>query len=344
MEQMNITHLLKAAGTDPVAAAFDAQLQHCKVRETKGGKPYLELTFVDAINQTSLKAWDNHPQFDWCQQLKKGAFVRVSGSWTQNQYGLDAKGWEVRPLNDAEAADLLSGDPKMRAFQQGEYNYIAEQVAAIAEPRLRLISETFLQTQGERFRRTAAARKNHHARRGGLVEHVAQMMRSANGFCSAYPSLNRDLLIAGILFHDCGKLWENCYPKDSFAQDLDLRGELLGHIPIGLQLVQRLWADTIDADRAQWLDEEVPSEHVRLHLLHLIGSHHGTHEFGSPVLPRTPEAHALHHIDNFDAKFEMFRDSYASSPQVAPGIYERRFPLPGHVIEPLPSVGNPAQV
>jgi 3'-5' exoribonuclease len=80
-----------------------------------------------------------------------------------------------------------------------------------------------------------------------------------------------------------------------------------------------------------------PSEDVRLHLLHLIGSHHGEHQFGSPVLPRTPEAFALHYIDNMDAKLEMLRDAYAQTQEIAPQIFERVFPLPTPLVRPLPT-------
>jgi 3'-5' exoribonuclease len=189
---------------------------------------------------------------------------------------------------------------------------------------------------GDRFRRTAAARKNHHARRGGLVEHVAQMMRSAEAVCGVYPELNFDLMLAGALFHDCGKLWENTYPEDGFSQIHSLHGEMLGHIPLGIELVNKLWRDLLDASEFEAFSQCKPTtEEVRVHLLHLIGSHHGQLEFGSPVLPKTPEAYALHYIDNLDAKMEMLRDAYAQAAEVAPGIYERVFPLSANLIRPL---------
>jgi 3'-5' exoribonuclease len=198
------------------------------------------------------------------------------------------------------------------------------------------MAQRFLNDYGDRFRRTAAARKNHHARRGGLVEHVAQMMLTTDKICEAYPRLNRDLLLVGVLLHDCGKLWENSFPENGFSMPFSLSGELLGHIPIGMEVVNKIWRDIMDSEEAAaWKDLTPTNEEVRLHLLHLIGSHHGTHEFGSPVLPRTPEAIALHHIDNIDAKLEMMFAGYETTPQIAPGIYDRVFPLPGHLVEPL---------
>jgi len=161
-------------------------------------------------------------------------------------------------------------------------------------------------------------------------------MRAAAAICSVYPKLNQDLLIVGVLFHDCGKLWENAYAENSFTMPYHLHGEMLGHIPLGLELVNKLWRDAMEKpEAAAWLHLEPTSDHVRLHLLHLIAAHHGEYQFGSPVLPKTPEAIALHHIDNIDAKLEMFRRGYSTSAELAPGIFERVRPLPQNLIEPL---------
>jgi 3'-5' exoribonuclease len=200
----------------------------------------------------------------------------------------------------------------------------------------------FLEKHGERFKRTAAARRNHHARRGGLVEHVAQMMRCAVAICGVYPALNRDLMIAGVLFHDCGKLWENVHAENSFAQPYNLTAEMLGHIPLGLEVVNKLWRELMERPEAvEWLHVEPTSDSVRLHLLHLIAAHHGSLEFGSPVLPKTPEAVALHHVDNIDAKLEMFRKAYESGKELAPGIIEKFAPWPVNIVAPLPMVVPP---
>ena len=193
-------------------------------------------------------------------------------------------------------------------------NYILATTKRISDPRLRSLGEMFLKEWGERFRRTAAARSYHHARRGGLVEHTAQMMRLAGAIAPLYPPLNLDLLIAGILFHDSGKLWENQLPETGFTMGYDERGELIGHISIGLELVNSLWRNLQTPENlAAWNDLVPASEDVRLHLLHLIGAHHGEMQFGSPVYPKTPEAMALHYIDNLDARLEMFFAGYLDS-------------------------------
>src|SRR5205823_13318614 len=193
------------------------------------------------------------------------------------------------------------GPADLRAKQAADWELIEQTIRTIEDTRLSGWCETFQKEWGDRFRRTAAARNYHHARCVGLVEHTAQMMGVAKGIVPLYPELNLDLLLAGILFHDCGKLWENQLPENGFNMSYDERGELMGHISIGLELVNSLWRKISSENADTWKNLSPPSEDVRLHLLHLIGAHHGEPEFGSPVSPKTPEAMALHYIDNLDA-------------------------------------------
>lgn len=337
MSRLSIIELSQQASETPLNATFRAQLSTLTEKETKSGKPYLEVGLADSTGGFTLKAWADHPLFKELKSLPHGSGLEVTGKFTRNQWGMDGSPWKFTLLNEAGLSELLAGDPALLERQQGDYADIEEFVASLADPRLLALCRRFLNVFGERFRRTAAARRNHHARRGGLVEHVAQMMRSANAIAGVYPALNRDLLISGVLFHDCGKLWENTYPENGFTQLHQLSGEMMGHIPLGIELANKLWRDLLLSPEAEsWEKLEPSSEQVRIHLLHLIASHHGTHEFGSPTLPRTPEAFALHYIDNLDAKYEMLKDAYAESNELAPGILERRFPLPSNLVTPLP--------
>lgn len=336
MEQLTITQLKQRASDTAVTAHIDTQMQACLSKMTKTGKPYLELTLADSTDQFSIKIWDNLPQYTFAKDLKVGAFLRVAGDWTQNQYGLEPLRWDMRPLNQGEVADFLIGDPATRMVQDKDWADILKFTGDIADPRLHTLCHRFISEHGDHFRRTAAARKNHHARRGGLVEHVAQMMRSAVAITTVYTDLNLDLILAGILFHDCGKMWENSYPEDGFVQPFNIMGEMLGHIPLGINLASDMWQAMLDDPATpDWSGLYPLTNDVRLHLLHLIASHHGTYEFGSPTLPRTPEAVALHHIDNLDAKYEMFKQAYSVAPELAPDIYERQFPLPANLVAPL---------
>lgn len=337
---ISLTQLRQIAGQVPQPYRIHVQVDARTEKTTASGSPFYEVKLVDGGDSLLWRLFDSNPLFQDAGSLKPGSFIEINAQWVDTgKYGIEPRHPHMRPLADEEKAALLSGDPELQASQRADFADIETFVAAMQDPRLRGVCSLFLERHGERFKRTAAARENHHARRGGLVEHVAQMMRSALALAGAYPQLNRDLLIAGVLFHDCGKLWENSYPEQGFAMPFHLHGEMLGHITLGLELVNKLWRELLERpEAAQWATLEPSNDQARLHLLHLIASHHGEYQFGSPVLPKTPEALVLHHVDNIDAKLEMFRRGYHSSRELGPGIFERFRPWPVNIVAPLPSV------
>src|SRR5438093_4485633 len=307
MDLMTLTEIRRAAQNGAVPARVHVQVESAAPRLTREQQPYCELTLADACDRMTLRVWSDHPAYKTCSTFTTENFVELSGEFHRHQqYGLEARKWTVRPLTEQEKIELLQGPADLRAKQSADSELIAQTIQAILDPRLRALCEAFLKEWGDRFRRAAAARKYHHARRGGLVEHTAQMMRVAREIAPTYPQLNLDLLIAGILFHDSGKLWENQFSETGFVMDYDELGELVGHISIGLEIVNSLWRRLSAENADAWKTYSPSSEDVRLHLLHLIGSHHGQKELGSPVEPKTPEAMALHYIDNLDSKLEMF--------------------------------------
>src|SRR5213079_1340536 len=304
MQLMMLSEIRRAAQGGPVSARVHVQVESATPKLTREQQPYCELGLADACDRMTLRVWSDHPAYKACSSLTDQDFVELTAEFFQSQYGLDARKWTVRPLTPQEKNELLQGPAELRAKQTADWDYIQQTCQKIVDPRLRILCEAFLKEWGERFRRTAAARNYHHARRGGLVEHTAQMMRVAKEIAPLYPQLNLDLLIAGTLFHDSGKLWENALPKNGFVMNFDERGELVGHISIGLELVNALWRKLSAENAEAWKNLVPASEDVRLHLLHLIASHHGEKELGSPVYPKTPEAMTLHYIDNLDARLE----------------------------------------
>ena len=153
----------------------------------------------------------------------------------------------------------------------------------------RIVSDIY-RTYEKEIYSSAAAVRNHHEYYGGLATHIYGMLKLADMICTNYPYLNRDLLIAGVLLHDIGKVIElSSAPLTEYT----LEGKLLGHISISQTIVKD------SADKLQINSEEV------ILLRHMILSHHGEYEYGSPVLPLIIEAEALNFIDNFDAKMVM---------------------------------------
>ena len=319
-EMTDIASVRVSAREGRARAALPVLVDSVTEKSSKDGKPFLEIQLVDARDRFILRVWSDNGQYTAAQELAAGACLKLEGEFTVHpQFGLEAKRWSFAPLTGAAKEEFLAGPADLRAKQDEDYRFIESEVDSMKDPRLKALGALFLEKFGPRFRRTAAARFFHHARRGGLVEHVAQMMRYGDAICAANPSLHRDLLQSGVLFHDCGKLWENCVEEGGFTMPFDERGELLGHINIGIELVNTLWKGLPLDD---WKALQPDNEDVRLHLLHLVAAHHGELEFGSPVQPKTPEAIALHYIDNLDAKLEMLARGYEGGASVAERIYD----------------------
>jgi len=335
MQLMTLSEIRRGAQSSPVSARVHVQVESAAPKLTREQKPYCELSLADACDRMTLRVWSDHPAYKACSSLNNESFIELTGDFVSSQFGLEAPKWTMRPLTSQEKEELLRGPAELRTRQDADWKLILETIAKIGDPRLRALSEIFVKDFGERFRRTAAARKYHHARRGGLVEHTAQMMRVANAIAPLYPQLNIDLLLSGILFHDCGKLWENALPENGFVMGYDELGELVGHISIGIEVVNAIWRKLSAENSESWKTTSPPSEDVRVHLLHLVASHHGEKELGSPVEPRTPEAMTLHYIDNLDARLEMFAAGYTTAKPLAPRIFERVRPLPGNLVTSL---------
>ncbi len=332
METRTFAQLKGLPADTSLRASVDAQFIQLLEKIGRDQRPYYEAAFADATAAITFRIWSDAPELPLVRETEPGECVRLEAEFHLHPtYGLAARSWRLRPLTPDERLLLLAGPSHEQ--QAADYAAIAHFIDSFQECRLRALCHGFLRDFGDRFRRTGAARQFHHARRGGLVEHVAQMMRDADALCTVRPQLNRDLLLAGILFHDAGKLWENAYEETGFTMPFQETAELLGHIAMGAELVGILWRQL---ESPEWSALQPASERVRRHLQHLILSHHGELAFGSPVVPKTPEAIALHYLDNLDAKLEMFTMGYATAPLLAPHVQERVRPLTGHLVTPLP--------
>ena len=337
MELKTLREIRQAVLHGPVETRAHVQIEALSAKTTRDQKPYCELTLADAIERMTLRVWSDHPNYKACDAMQAGDFIEIAGEfYLQPPYGLDARRWKTRSLTSEEKSALLQGPAELRAKQAADWEFIVATTGAIADPRLYALCAEFISEHGARFRSSAGARSYHHARRGGLVEHTAQMMRAAVQLAPVYPALNLDLLVAGILFHDSGKLWENHLPDSGFSMPFDELGEMVGHIGLGLELINALWRKLAASERgAEWRELQPPMEDCRRHLLHLVASHHGEPQFGSPVYPKTPEAMLLHYIDNIDARLEMFAAGYPVAKPLAPRIFDRVRPLPANLVTPL---------
>ena len=255
--------------------------------ETKAGKPYLALGLMDKTGEIEARIWDNALQFD--AQAEEGNFVLVQAVAKpfrdQMQLGVNAL---QRVVDSAvDLADFMPTSARPLVEMATELDAV---IQGIVEPSLRALLRAIF--QGEtlaRFQRAPAAKKLHHAYIGGLIEHTLSIVGMAEKAANHYPLVDRDMLIAGALLHDLAKIEEFDFARPPFGYTD--RGRLVGHLVLGVELVRKAM-DQVDGVSTEQVDQ----------LMHIILSHHGQYGFGSPVLPMTPEAILLHHLDDIDAK------------------------------------------
>lgn len=329
--EFGLIELTKRAAEAPASATVWAQATSAKIKSSskgKSGKEWVEVEFRDATGTIKLRVWDNVPAHGFCRALKGGEGVELKGTFSKGDYGMESDDWQGRLLQDGEVMVLFGGPASLQAKQAADWGTIVKLVYGMADPHFRKVCEMLLEKKGEVLRRAAAARGNHHARRGGLVEHVAFMMATARSIAAGYPEINPDLLLAGVLFHDAGKIWENQMEPRGFEMPFTAQAEMLGHIYLGCTLATNIWHHASKQDG----EEEWPGEKL-LHLQHLILAHHGELEFGSPVVPRTMEAVILHYVDQIDAKLEMLRQGFKTQKELAPGVFEKVWPIQGNFVK-----------
>lgn len=277
----------------PNQVATTTLLVHIKdVRQKRTGEPYLSLILGDRTGELEAKMWDNVAEV--MDTFDRDDFVRVKGLLQIYQNKPQLTIHKVLKVREAEVdfADYFPASVRDTSEMFVELQAI---VAGIGNPHLRALLELFLADQPlmKLFRTAPAAKNVHHAFLGGLLEHVLSMCALCRMTAAHYRFVDSDLLLAGAILHDIGKVAELTYER-SFGYSVE--GQLLGHIVIGL----RMLGDKLNA---------LPSFPPRLRALleHLIVSHHGELEYGSPKTPLFPEALLLHHIDNLDSKMECMR-------------------------------------
>jgi 3'-5' exoribonuclease len=282
-----------------VTGAF---LVHSKeVRQKKTGEPYLSLVLGDRSGDLDAKMWDNVGEV--MDTFERDDFVRVKGVL---QIYNNRPQFTIHKLQrvDDSTIDLADFLPASQRDPQEMLAELREIVGSMTNPHLRTLLDLFLSDQEivRRYIKAPAAKFIHHAYLGGLIEHVLSVCRLCQIVASHYSNVDLDLLLAGSVLHDIGKIYELSYER-GFGYTSE--GQLLGHIFIGMRMVQEKLA-------------QLPDFPPRLRALveHLILSHHGALEFGSPKVPLFPEALLLHYLDDLDAKMECMRALVSQDRQV----------------------------
>ncbi|WP_073612730.1 3'-5' exoribonuclease YhaM family protein [Desulfopila aestuarii] len=266
-------------------------VKSARLAETRAGKPYLILTVMDKSGELTGPVWDNAERFqELCQP---GECIRVKGMVQSYREKLQLKVDEVTPVakEETDMADFLPATIHSRTEMAAELQKI---ISTVTNPFIRKLLGRFFK-KGEiwdRFQDAPAAKGIHHAYVGGLLEHTLSMARVADMLSGHYEGVDRSLLIAGALLHDLGKI-EELYMENGLI-DYTARGRLKGHLVIGSEMVGKVAAQIAD------FPEELLEQ-----LQHLILSHHGRQEYGSPTVPMTVEAFLLNYIDELDSKMNV---------------------------------------
>jgi 3'-5' exoribonuclease len=266
-----------------------------QVKAKKSGEPYLALTLGDRTGQIEAKMWDNVEEF--IDVFEQEDFLKVKGliNRYKNRFQLTIHKLRRMQEGEIEFADYL---PKTSKDIGELWRTLTDFVATFQNPHLKALLELFLADPeiAERYRNAPAAKSLHHAYIGGLLDHVVSLFRGCDLVCRNYPQVNRDLVLSGAFLHDVGKIYELTYNR-SFSYTT--RGQLLGHMIIELEMLQ---------SKIEKLPGFPPE--LKTLLEHLIISHHGQYEFGSPKLPMFPEALMLHYLDDLDSKMEAMRAQF----------------------------------
>ncbi len=272
-----------------------------EIRQKKTGEPYLSLTLSDKTGEVDAKMWDNVAEV--MDTFERDEFVKIKGLVSVYHNRIQLTIHKIRPMTDSEVdfADYFPASERDPAEMWAEVQGI---VAGMANPHLKALLEAILSDEdvARRYRMAPAAKSIHHAFLSGLLEHVLSLVGMARLTASHYKQLDMDLLMTGVLLHDIGKIYELSYDRGFGYSD---EGQLLGHIMIAMRMI---------GDKVAGLPDFPPR--LRSLVEHMVLSHHGRLEFGSPKLPQFPEALVLHYLDDMDSKVECMRAVVANDRQV----------------------------
>jgi 3'-5' exoribonuclease len=277
-------------------------LVHSKeIRQKKSGELYLSMLLGDRTGELDAKMWDNVPEV--LEAFERDDFIKVKGLIQVFHNRPQLTVHKLRRMDDSEI-EFADYFPSSKRDAEEMWRELRGIVSGIGNPHLKGLLEALLDDEdiAQRYRRAPAAKQIHHAYLGGLIEHVLSLCALAKMTAAHYKHVDQDLLLTGVVLHDIGKIYELNYERGfSYSND----GQLLGHIAIALRMI---------GDKIHRLPDFPPQ--LRVLVEHMVLSHHGQLEFGSPKIPQFPEALLLHYIDDLDSKMECMRALIENDRQV----------------------------
>jgi len=267
-----------------------------RARQTREGGFFIDLDLRDVSGTLNGKIWEDFERYQ--EEFERGDIVKLEGIVESYRDQAQVRVKRIRKARAEDRIDYSLIIPSTRQDVNQMVAEIREIISRVKNPYLQKLLELYWNDEGfmEKLKTGPAARNLHHSYLGGLLEHIWHMLKIAHLLAGEiYPALDYDLIITGAFLHDLGKIDElNSFPVPSYTR----AGYLEGHIILGLKSFQEKVS----------LISDFPEE-LKLHLEHIILSHHGEKEWGSPVLPATSEAMLIHFIDNLDAKLAMIEEA-----------------------------------
>ena len=296
MARKYVRELSDGEAVDQAFLASEKQL-----RTNRNGNLYLQVRLSDKTGSLTSMLWNAQQRHYDC--FENGDYLNVKGTAQVYNGNMQVLAKEVAKVSssDVDEADFITLSD---GAVENMLARVAELLRSMADPHLQTVAECFLidETFMQGLRSAPAGIKNHHAYRGGLLEHVLSLMEVVTLIAPRYEDLNADKLLMGAFLHDIGKIRELTYEPDL---GYSTQGQLLGHLVQGVTML-----DEMIASAEKQSGEDFPKD-LANQLRHMIVSHHGTLEFGSPKVPMTLEAIALHHLDNLDAKLHSVKQLIA---------------------------------
>ncbi len=286
-------------------------------RASANGKNYLDMTLADKSGSINAKMWDGT-----VQPPLAGSIVKVRATGNEFNGRMQLRVEKIRATESRDPVDMSALIPCAPRDPNEMLGEVVRAADHIADPDLRRITCELLDRAGDKLLTFPAAKQMHHAERSGLLHHTTTMLRAANAIMSVYPQLNASLLIAGVIVHDLAKIDEMDADTLGLVSDYSVDGKLIGHIVRGVVNIQ-LAAEKTKANPGK-----------ALLLQHMVLSHHGIPEYGSPLAPKFPEAEVLNTIDTLDAR--LYEMDEALSRAIPGGFSEKVWGLDNRQLYRIP--------
>ena len=293
-------------------------IRSAEKRKDSKGNDYVDMNLTDRTGEINCKIWNWDPE---AETPEAGQPIKVRGTIQEYNGRLQLRVEKWRLCTEDDPVDMNALVPCAPRKPEDMFKDIEDAIEHFADEDLKKLTRGMLNLAGDRLKWFPAAQRMHHAERSGLLHHTTDMLRLADAMLNIYPWLNRDLLKAGVIIHDLGKIDEMKSDQTGNVTDYTRDGQLLGHLVRGITNLNKV------AEEAGVTGESL------ILLEHMLLSHHGESEFGSPKPPMFPEAEALHWIDIMDARMNTMKSVTDKTP---PGAFsEKIFSLDRRVYHPL---------